>query len=118
MSQSIIESLKLLAHSLGRLLDFLDAIQTLAKKYRTHELICSIDEIGLRFTNRTPDQAHFLGCPAEDWRLGIAAIQIRHDRERLVQDKIVVLQGRHLASRIEPQIICRLMFAFGELQTL
>ena len=26
--------------------------------------------------------------------------------------------GRHLAARIKPQIICRLMFAFGKLQKL
>src|SRR5437899_9086945 len=85
--------LRLVAKRLRGLLDLFDFLQSFAKENRANDFVTGTHDIGFTFSERAPNQTRFLGRFAEERRIGIFAIEITHDGERLVEDEIAIFES-------------------------
>src|SRR5215510_15322355 len=114
--QARVDHFELVAQRLRRLLDFFDFIQSFGKENRANDFVAGTYHIGFTFSDRAPNQTGFLGSLAEQRRIGVFAIEVTHDRQRLVQDEISIFEGGNFAPWVKPEIGWRFVFAFGKLQ--
>src|SRR5215510_15890218 len=114
--QALVDHFELVAQRLRGLLDFFDFIQSFGKEKRANDFVAGTYHIGFTFSDRAPNQTGFLGSLAEQRRIGVFAIEVTHDRKRLVQNEISIFESGNLATRVEPEIGRRFVFAFGKLQ--
>src|SRR5262249_51340359 len=86
-SQSFVDRLELLAKRLRGLLNLFDFVQSFTRENRPNDFVACNHDIEFTFGERTPNQTCFFRRFAEERRIGIFAIEVTHDCERLVETK-------------------------------
>src|SRR5947199_1655156 len=102
--QALVDHLELVAKRLRGLLDLFDFPPSFAKENRANDFVTGTHDIGFTFSERAPNQTRFLGRFAEERRIGIFAIEITHDGERLVEDEIAIFESGDFAAWVEQKI--------------
>src|SRR5947207_12808991 len=116
ISETFVDRVELLAKRLRGLSDLFDFVQSFTKEDRANDFVTGTHDIGFTFSERAPNQTRFLGRFAEERRIGIFAIEITHDGERLVEDEIAIFESGDFAAWVEQKIGRSFVFALGKLE--